>query len=84
LINSNAAAPSADLKFRFGPAPCGWLPIAGDWNGDGADTVGLYDAAIGTFRLINHNSTAANADLKFVFGPAPSTWKPIAGDWDGI
>jgi hypothetical protein len=83
LINHNATAAAADLKFRFGPVPSSWLPFAGDWNADGEDTVGSYDPATGTFRLINANAPAAVADVKFRFGPGPCNWKPIAGDWDG-
>ena len=33
----------------FGPSNQSpdWIPIAGDWNGDGIDTIGLYDPSIG-------------------------------------
>ena len=58
------------------------LPIIGDWNGDGVDTVGIYDKASGTFSLKNTNSNGA-ADLTFVFGGGGSTVLPIAGDWNG-
>ncbi|MFB3882651.1 MAG: S8 family serine peptidase, partial [Armatimonadota bacterium] len=33
----------ADVSFRYGPAPSTWLPIAGDWDGNGTDTIGLYN-----------------------------------------
>jgi len=82
LRNSNTPGVS-DVKFRFGPAPCAWLPIAGDWNADAADTVGSYEPATGAFRLLNTNAAASVSDLKFYFGPGPCSWLPIAGDWDG-
>jgi hypothetical protein len=63
------------------PASANWLPIAGDWDGDEVDTVGLYNPASGTFYLRNSNS-AGPADVTFRYGPTSSTWKPIAGDWD--
>jgi hypothetical protein len=82
LRNSNAAG-SADVTFRFGPAPCSWIPLAGDWDGDGDDTAGLYDPALSTFRLANRNADSASSDAKFRFGPSPCNWLPITGDWDG-
>ncbi len=33
-----------------------WKPIVGDWNGDGKDTVGLYDPTTTRFYLKNSNS----------------------------
>jgi glucose/arabinose dehydrogenase len=73
----------ADHTVRFGrPA---WMPIAGDWNGDGHDSIGAYDAAKGLFRLKN-SLTGGNADillrLRLPFTPARPP-VPVAGDWDG-
>jgi hypothetical protein len=51
------------------------LPIAGDWNNDGIDTIGVFRS--GTFYLRNANS-AGWADLAFNFGNATSDL-PIAG-----
>ena len=64
--------------FGFG-AP-NWVPLAGDWNGDGKDTVGVYNPASGLFYLVNTNGKPY-ADQVFGFG-APN-WVPLAGDWDG-
>ena len=73
--------------FQFGPAPSTWKPIVGDWDGDGVDTVGLYNPTSGRFYLRNSN-TAGPAEVPdgggFHYGPAPSTWLPVAGDWDGV
>lgn len=83
LKNSHGAG-IADLAFQFGPGG-GFLPVAGDWNGDGVTTVGIYDPANGIFYLKNSNAGGA-ADVAFFYGPAGSTWVPVAGDWnnDGI
>jgi hypothetical protein len=70
------------VAFDFGPARAGWLPIAGDWNGDGVDTVGLFNPAAGSFFLRNSHSGGA-ADVTFFYGPANGGWRPIAGDWNG-
>ena len=73
---------TADAIFTFGTAETGWLPVVGDWNGDGKDTIGLYDPATSTFYLRNTNNSG-NADVTFVYGAAGAGWLPIAGDWDG-
>jgi hypothetical protein len=66
----------ANNEFFYGVASD--IPIAGDWDGDGVDTIGIYRD--GQFFLRNSNNTG-NADLNFAFG-APGDL-PIAGDWDG-
>jgi len=72
----------ADLAFHYGPAGAGWLPLAGDWNGDTVDTVGLYASTSGSFYLRNEHA-AGRADLRFTHGPGGSGWLPVVGDWDG-
>ncbi len=49
----------------FGPL----IPIVGDWNGDGIDTVGLFEWDTGKFYLKNSNS-AGEADIIFTFNNA--------------
>jgi len=67
---------------RFGPRRSGWLPIAGDWNGDGKTTIGLYDPAASTFRLKN-SLTGNTADVIFQVVSPSSSALPLVGDWDG-
>ena len=55
------------------------FPIAGDWNGDGVDTIGIFNS--GTFALTNSNDFVAQPDLSFSFGQLGDV--PVAGDWDG-
>ncbi len=83
LRNSNTTG-SADMQFTFGPAGASpaWVPLVGDWNGDGVDTIGLYNPATGIFYLRNTNSTGV-ADLQFTYGPAGMGWTPVVGDWTG-
>ena len=78
----------ADTVFAFGPANAGYEPVVGDWNGDGTDTVGLYDPLTSTFYLRNSNSLQGPndhgyADIVFNYGPANAGMLPLAGDWDG-
>ncbi|MEA1053375.1 FG-GAP repeat protein, partial [Lamprobacter modestohalophilus] len=34
---------AADATFIYGPGGRGWQPLIGDWNGDGQETIGLYN-----------------------------------------
>jgi hypothetical protein len=80
LTNSHVAddpAPQLDIQYFIGLP--GDLPVAGDWDGDGLDTVGLYRPSGSTYFLAN--SFAAGADLVFGFGIAGDL--PLAGDWNG-
>ena len=58
------------------------ITIIGDWNGDGVDTIGLYNPTTSMFFLSDSN-VGGFADDVFVFGPANSGMVPIVGDWDG-
>jgi hypothetical protein len=81
LRNANSSG-TADVTFVYGAAGAGWVPLSGDWDGDGVDTAGLYDPANGVVFLTNQNAPGP-ADVSFFFGPPGSGWVPIAGDWDG-
>jgi hypothetical protein len=63
----------------------GWHGIAGDWNGDGLDTIGVVNPFSNPFEaawaLRNENSPGDPDAGLFLFG-APS-WIPVAGDWFG-
>jgi len=54
-----------DSQFQYS-AP-GFYPQAGDWDGDGIDTVGLYNPTTGQWLLRNTNTTGS-ADIVFVYG----------------
>ena len=68
--------PGLSLRVGFGKA--GDVPLTGDWNGNGVDTIGTY--ANGVFRLRNGNS-AGPADVVVSFGLPGDI--PVVGDWDG-
>ena len=69
-----------DIKFIFGPAGNTWIPIAGDWDGDGKDGIGLFDPETSTFRLKNVLK-AGLPNHVFQFGPEGGGWWPLAGEW---
>jgi hypothetical protein len=53
-------------------------PITGDWDGDGIDTVGVFDPLAGRFLLRNSNTPGA-PDLSFLYGNPGDI--PLAGHW---
>lgn len=73
------ASPSPDLDIIVAAGQSGDLPLAGDWNGDGLDTVGFFRPSTNTFFQIDDH--AAGVVRSFVFGVAGDL--PLAGDWDG-
>jgi V8-like Glu-specific endopeptidase len=79
-LRAEADAGGADVgSFQFGVS--GWVPISGDWNGDGTTGIGMYDPTTATWYLRNEaNAGGADAGV-FQFG-APG-WIPVVGDWNG-
>src|SRR5215203_389277 len=77
--NTEAAAARA---VRFGPRRNTWVPLAGDWNGDGKATPGFYDPATAIFRIKNSLQGGASDVILAVSAPSANV-RPVAGDWDG-
>src|SRR6266545_976372 len=65
--------------FAYG-AP-GWVPVAGDWNGDGVTTIGVVDSITETWYLKNTNGPGTPDIEPFAYG-SPG-WIPVVGDWNG-
>ena len=66
----------ADFDFLFGNP--GDKPVVGDWDGDGADEVGLHRESTGFFYYRNTLDTGV-ADGQFYFGDPGDRF--VAGDW---
>jgi hypothetical protein len=81
LKNANEPG-GADVAFGYGPSAASWIPLSGDWDGNGTDTAGLYDPSNGFFYLKNTN-TPGPADQVFGLGPGGPGLAPLSGDWDG-
>ncbi|GIM91826.1 S1 family peptidase [Paractinoplanes toevensis] len=56
------------------------VPLAGDWNGDGKDTIAIWRPNEHKFYLRNSLSSGG-ADVTLTFGQADDV--PVAGDWNG-
>ena len=59
-------------------------PVAGDWNGDGTDEIGVWRPNTGRFYLDMDGSQTWTPGVDVItasFGVA--TDRPVAGDWDG-
>ncbi|MEO7507139.1 MAG: SBBP repeat-containing protein, partial [Pyrinomonadaceae bacterium] len=68
--------PGVDITAFLGIAED--LPVGGDWNGDGIDSLGLWRPSTAQFFLSDDN---ANLRPTFIFGITGD--QPIVGDWDG-
>jgi len=67
---------------HFGPKRNRWIPLAGDWDGNGKSTPGFYDPANETFRLKNSLQGSATDILLKVNAPSRNVL-PVVGDWNG-
>src|SRR5690606_5945871 len=65
------------------PVPASWLPVTGDWNNNGSDSVGLYDATNFRWYLNNRVDGSTNDMIITTTPPVPATWRPVTGDWNG-
>lgn len=77
LRNTNKTG-SADIVATFGGEPSD-LPVAGDWNGDGMDTLGIYRVSEGRFYLSDSNVGPISSYVAVLFGNPADT--PFAGKW---
>jgi len=77
LKNSNTGG-AADITVVYSPVNSTDIPLVGDWDGSGNDTIGIYSN--GTFNLKYKNS-AGKADVSFRYGDAGDI--PLVGDWNG-
>ncbi len=73
----------SDVKYTFGSS--GYIPVAGDWNGDGRTKVGTFVNGKNWFLDYDGNGfwTGTPDDVSYVFGETGIEAIPIAGDWNG-
>jgi len=83
LRNSNSAG-NPDITFEYGSVSTD-IPVGGDWDGNGTDTVGVarVDFATGSWNwLLRNTNSAGNPDINLYYGSVGSD-VPFPGDWDG-
>jgi len=68
---------SVDDVIPFGQA--GDLPVAGDWNGDGSDGIGVYRPMAAQF-LLDYDRDGISDEVLVGVGDGDL---PVAGDWNG-
>lgn len=71
-------ADAIDHVFRYGEQPD--TPIAGDWNGDGIDSIAVFRAGLWMLDS-DGDGRLTERDDKVQFGQPGDI--PIAGDWNG-
>lgn len=69
---------AAELSYYFGDP--GDKPFAGDFDGDGIDTIGLHRESTGLVYFRNEHSEGV-ADSSFIYGDPGD--QILAGDWNG-
>jgi hypothetical protein len=74
LKNSNSSG-IGQIAFNYGDGT--QTPLAGDWNGDGVDTPGVFRS--GTWWLSN----AFDGSTQSYFGLGGAGYAPYVGDWNG-
>ena len=71
----------------FGTIGATAVPVVGDWDGDGRDTVGIYQRGKAKFELsgpdLKRPTRGATASSRRARGPRPTCCR-LAGDWNGV
>ncbi|WP_214105321.1 FG-GAP repeat domain-containing protein [Acrocarpospora catenulata] len=78
LSDNQSSTVATRPVFAYGNSPM--VPITGDWDGDGKDTVSTYDPTTGRFYISN-NPASGQAQYTFLYGDSYAV--PFVGDWDG-
>ncbi len=91
-------ASGGPLRFHYGNGNSKWgagvMAVAGDWNGDGEDTVALFDTFARSYALASQNDSDEGDDAPTRIEVSGAPEPPgvagegvaefvIAGDWDG-
>jgi len=74
---------SVDRSSAFGGSHTTYIPVVGDWNGDGRAKIGYFKS--GTW-LLDYNGNGAwdgaSVDRQYAFGGTAGD-QPVTGDWTG-
>ena len=78
----DGVGPGGDKFYGFGGSGASYVPITGDWNGDGKTKVGFYKDGFWALDT-NGNGTFDAGDSFFAFGGNGAGEIPVLGDWNG-
>jgi hypothetical protein len=78
LSDDPVSSVSTRPVIQYGNSPM--VPVVGDWNGDGADTVSTYLPVSGQFFISNDPATGQAEHIVSYGNPGAV---PLVGDWDG-
>jgi sugar lactone lactonase YvrE len=70
-----------DTFFAFGGDGASYVPVVGDWNGDGRTKVGIYHNGFWSLDT-NGDQVFGQGDGFFAFG-GNANEVPVVGDWNG-
>ena len=79
-VGTSSDTPATEITVAYGAPGNNWLPVVGNWTGNGVSDIGLFDPATSFFYEKNSNASGY-PDSSFSFGPAGKNWIPLAGDW---
>lgn len=71
---THGAADAAAVDYGW----AGATPVPGDWDGNGTDTLGIYDRGGWWLR----DAVTPGPARSFAYGSA--AYAPVVGDWDGV
>jgi glucose/arabinose dehydrogenase/PKD repeat protein len=75
LRNANTSGPY-ETKVSYGKV--GDIPVVGDWDGDGTDTVGTFRDG---YWYLRNSNTSGPYEVRIAYGRTGDV--PVVGDWDG-
>ena len=83
LRDSNSSGSSTRV-FTYGLTAYGDQPVVGDWNGDGADTIGVVRRVSGALEWHERDSNSSGGSNRvFTYGLTGYGDEPVVGDWNG-
>lgn len=72
---------TADFQTAYGAT--GWVPLAGNWTGNGTTYIGAYDPSTFTFYLADSNASNYAYDTFTFTGLTNHADIPVVGHWNG-